>query len=96
VLDGKGNHSGAIHHLKQVLAVNPNFLEDGDIEKYLLAVSCRQKFGASRHPASSAHDNLEVRTFTACPFIIAQRLLSNGRYGFVFRLQFSEKLWHEI
>jgi hypothetical protein len=65
VLDGKGNHSGAIHHLKQVLTVSPNFLEGGDIEKYLLAVSCRQKFGASGRTTSSAQDSPEVRTFIA-------------------------------
>lgn len=47
VLEGKGNHSGAIHHLKQVLAVGPNFLDGGRVEKHLLAVSCHLKFSAS-------------------------------------------------
>ncbi|XP_021915404.1 tetratricopeptide repeat protein 17 isoform X2 [Zootermopsis nevadensis] len=44
VLEGKGNHTGAIHHLKQVLTIDPDFLEDGHVEKYLLAVSCQLKF----------------------------------------------------
>jgi len=46
-LEGKGNHSGALHHLKQVLNVDPNFLDDGRVEKHLHAVSCHLKFRAS-------------------------------------------------
>jgi len=46
-LEGKGNHSGALHHLKQVLTIDPNFLDDGRVEKHLLAVSCHLKFRAS-------------------------------------------------
>ncbi|PNF37345.1 hypothetical protein B7P43_G00484 [Cryptotermes secundus] len=59
VLDGKGNHTGAIHHLKQVLTVNPNFLEGGDVEKYLVAVSCREKFSASGYTTASGQDSPE-------------------------------------
>lgn len=47
VLEEKGNHSGAIHHLKQVLSVDPNFLDGGRVEKHLLAISCHLKFSAS-------------------------------------------------
>jgi hypothetical protein len=63
-----------------VLIVNPNFLEGGDIEKYLLAVSCRQKFSASGYTATSAQDSPEVGTFTAwflCMCVCA-RALSKG------------------
>jgi hypothetical protein len=65
--------------------MNPNFLEGGDVEKYLLAVSCSQKFSASGYTTSSAQDSPEVGTFTACfcvcVFVIEQRHLSYGNCG---------------
>lgn len=77
VLEGKGNHTGAIHHLKQVLTVDPDFLEDGSVEKYLLAVSCHLKFSTSVC-ATSTQEGPEVSGFFffACYYeqIFAKRL----------------------
>ncbi|XP_069702487.1 tetratricopeptide repeat protein 17 isoform X1 [Periplaneta americana] len=58
VLEGKGNHTGAIHHLKQVLSVDPDFLEDGRMEKYLLAITCNLKF-SNMGSTTSTQDNPE-------------------------------------
>jgi len=65
VLEGKGNHTGAIHHLKQVLTVDPDFLEDGHVQKYLLAVSCRLKFSANGY-TTSTQDSSKVSASSAC------------------------------
>ncbi|CAG2056994.1 unnamed protein product [Timema podura] len=40
----KGNFSGAAHHLKQVLRVDPDFISEGLAEHLLLVMSCREKF----------------------------------------------------
>ena len=55
----KGNHTGAIHHLKQVLKVDSDFLENSQVEKYFTTVSCRQKFSVSESTTSS-HEVTEV------------------------------------
>ncbi|PSN33796.1 hypothetical protein C0J52_19498 [Blattella germanica] len=60
VLVGKGNYTGAIHHLKQVLKVDPDFLEDGGVEKYLMSVSCRQKFSNSGSTTSTQETSEEM------------------------------------
>jgi hypothetical protein len=62
ILEGKGNHSGAIHHLKQVLTVDPNFLDGGHVEKLLLAVSCHLKFSTSGYTVLQ-EDNGEVSAY---------------------------------
>nr|CAD7201096.1 unnamed protein product [Timema douglasi] len=40
----KGNFSGASHHLKQVLRVDPDFISEGLVEHLQLVMSCREKF----------------------------------------------------
>nr|CAD7590241.1 unnamed protein product [Timema genevievae] len=40
----KGNFSGAAHHLKQVLRVDPDFISEGLAEHLLLVMLCREKF----------------------------------------------------
>jgi hypothetical protein len=77
VLEGKGNHTGAIHHLKQVLTVDPDFLEDGSVEKYLLAVSCHLKFSTSVC-ATSTQEGPEVSGFFFFLHVIMNRFLQRG------------------
>ncbi|KAK7872505.1 hypothetical protein R5R35_014291 [Gryllus longicercus] len=43
VLEAQSNHSGAIHHLKKVLEIQPNYL-GGQARNLLRAAACREQF----------------------------------------------------